>query len=172
MVIDDGPLRVINATVGFEEDTPVYIFTDDYVDIYNNECPPPTYSGIGNVLVLAYDIGTTGGSSCTTRAFGTDGQRYVCCYAREYGLMPVYQSIDGEDDKWVAIDGDGNVILSDEDPVVTDAPTAPPPPSTTTKRHTGATVAIVLVAVLFVVTVVVKIVNKNSSYSPVVGNNF
>jgi predicted lipoprotein with Yx(FWY)xxD motif len=150
-ILRDGTVRikVVNATTDFEnsgvggalvsEERFVYYFFQDFVDVDNEECPQPTYTGSDWPLVFAKDIGKTGGGSCTLQNYNMTSDTYVCCFVRGYGLMPVYQYIgdtspddyngEGAGDQWFRMDSDGNSIQNTETRSPTTSPTNAPTPA-------------------------------------------
>jgi alpha-tubulin suppressor-like RCC1 family protein len=141
-------IRIINATSGetnfggaaISDERVVYYYYNDYVSIDDGECPQPTYNGTDWPLVYAKDIGTTGGSSCVLNNFNNTRETYVCCFVRNYGLLPVYQysgdtnSGDTNGDEVqgrFAMDSDGNSKQNTETRAPTTSPTLSPSSSPT-----------------------------------------
>ena len=120
------------------EERSMYYFTDDYNELVGDECPQPSYNGDFFALVFAVSIGNTGGSSCRLVPLSTTADMFVCCFVRNYGLMPMYQHIDDTGPEelfgaqlggiWFGVDGDGNSVQNSE----TRAPTTPGPTASPT----------------------------------------
>lgn len=155
---EDGLIRISNAYVNPEvqvgynvtaEKRTAYYYYDDYTGLGEpNDCPQPSYVGSNDDdvwgLIFAFVIENTDEASCVVQSFNQTEYTYVCCFVRNFGMLPMYQykldtdetSVNGDEigGVYYAVDNDGNSKQNTE----TRTPTASPTESPVEAPTTGA----------------------------------